>query len=103
MIVTMQHKGRSITGLTIGRSNAHRYFPFGTRSIDLELDHLRIRCELGPEFWHDHPEISDPRLCTWLEGKLFWKETPANGTALMLERSGECYRLRLLPSHQPQG
>jgi hypothetical protein len=37
--------------------------------IELQLDHLLIECGLAPNFWHDQPEIQDPRLCLWLESK----------------------------------
>jgi hypothetical protein len=46
-----------------------RNFPKGVTEIELELDHLRIQCGLDPDFWRDHPEIYDPRLCLWLESK----------------------------------
>src|SRR5260370_397796 len=72
MIVTMQNKGRSgsaITGLYIGLGNVRRHFPEGVRVIELELEDLRIECELKASFWRDQPEITDPRLCAWLEAK----------------------------------
>ena len=69
MLVKTHSKARGITGLHVGSSNARRYFPEGTQSIELQLGHLRIRCGLKPDFWHGRPEIYDPRLCAWLESK----------------------------------
>lgn len=69
MVVTSQCSGRRVTGILIGESNAQRYFPRETKEIELQLDHLRIECGLPPHFWNGKPEISDPRLCLWLESK----------------------------------
>jgi len=69
MVVKTQCKGREVTGLCVGASNARRYFPRTLSAIELELDHLRIECGLTPEFWHGRPEIRDPRLCAWLQAK----------------------------------
>jgi hypothetical protein len=52
-------------------NNVRRYFSKGVTAIELQLDHLRIECGLAPNFWHDQPEIHDPRLCLWLESKHF--------------------------------
>lgn len=101
MIVTMQNKGHSITGLRIGNANVRRYFPSDTRAIDIEIDHLRIRCDLQVRFWLDRPEITDPRLCAWLEEKLFWPKLSGK-VIVEMERSGDCYRLRLSYSHPQQ-
>lgn len=93
MIVTMQNKGRSITGLRIGASNVRRYFHSHRHSIDLELDHLRIRCELQASFWRDQPEITDRRLCSWLESKFFWLTQPEPVSVEMVP-TGDSYRLQ---------
>ena len=69
MVVTSQFRGRRVTGILVGESDVQRYFPKGTKEIELQLDHLRIECGLGPTFWSGKPEISDPRLCLWLESK----------------------------------
>ncbi len=69
MIVEVQHKGRNITGLKIGATNVRRYFPRGSSSIDIHLDHLQIQCDLHPGFWQNEPQITDPRLSAWLEAK----------------------------------
>ena len=60
MMVTTHSKGRKVIGLHIGAGNVRRYFPSPISIIELQLDHLRIQCELGPEFWQDDPEIHDP-------------------------------------------
>lgn len=95
MIVTMQNEGRSITGLCIGGVNVQRHFPPHLQAIDLEIDHLRIRCDLHVNFWLDRPEINDPRLCAWLEEKFFWKS--AGTVVVEMEGSGDCFRLSLRP------
>jgi hypothetical protein len=69
MVVKTQSKGRGITSLHIGTNNVRRYFPKGTRDIELQLGHLTIQCGLKPDFWHGQPEIYDPRLGAWLESK----------------------------------
>lgn len=70
MLVTTHSKARGITGLHVGASNARRYFPKGTKAIELKLGHLRIQCGLKPDFWDGRPEIYDTRLGAWLESKL---------------------------------
>ena len=94
MIVTMQNKGNCITGLRIGNANVRRYFPSDIRAIDIEIDHLRIRCDLQGRFWLDRPEINDPRLCAWLEEKIFWPKSP-EAVVVEMVGSGDSYRLRL--------
>lgn len=69
MVVTSQCNGRRVTGLYVGPSNVRRYFSKRVTQIELRLDHLLIECGLSPGFWHDKPEIHDPRLCLWLESK----------------------------------
>jgi hypothetical protein len=69
MVVRTQSKGRGVTGLNVGSSNVQRYFPRGVSSVELQLDHVQIQCDLSPTFWQDQPEIFDPRLCAWLESK----------------------------------
>lgn len=71
MVVKTQCKGREVTGLLVGTNNARRYFPKDISAIELQLDHLRIQCQLPPNFWHGQAEIYDPRLCVWLESKQF--------------------------------
>jgi len=69
MVVKTQSKGHGVTGLHVGTDNVRRYFPKGTKNIELQLGHLRIQCGLKPDFWQGQPEIYDPRLCAWLESK----------------------------------
>jgi hypothetical protein len=71
MVVKTQSKGLTVTGLNVGMHNVRRYFPKRIAVIELHLDHLLIQCGLSPDFWHDQPEIRDPRLCVWLEAKNF--------------------------------
>jgi hypothetical protein len=99
MIVSLQNRGLSVSGLRIGSSNVRRYFPDGTRTIDLQLEHLHIRCDLQPSFWHDQPEISDPRLCAWLEAKNLHAKLRRTRFSLAMEPAGcDSYRLRPLGS-----
>lgn len=100
MIVRMQNKGRSITGIRIRMADARRHFPYATRAIDLELDHLRIRCDLNGNFWRGCPEISDPRLGAWLEAKSFGKETASSCVSIEMVRTGDCYQLHLCSTEQ---
>jgi hypothetical protein len=69
MVVKTQSKGHGVIGLHVGINNVRRYFPKGTKNIELQLGHLRIQCGLNPDFWQGQPEIHDPRLCAWLESK----------------------------------
>ncbi len=69
MVVTSQCIGHRVTGLYVGATNVRRYFSKRVTKIELRLDHLLIECGLAPDFWRDHPEIHDPRLCLWLESK----------------------------------
>jgi len=100
MIVTMQSEGHSITGIRIGTSDARRLFPRGLNSVDLELDHLRIRCGVRSDSRLHHAEISDPRLSAWLEEKLHWRKLPGAPVSVELVKSGDSYRLQLIPSPQ---
>lgn len=69
MLVKTQFKGRACTGVTIGVGNVRRHFPKEIDVIELALDDLRIQCGLAPEFWDGEAQISDWRLCAWLELK----------------------------------
>lgn len=100
MNVRTQFRGRSITGLRVGISNVRRYFPRGLKAIDLELDHLRIRCDLQASFWRDLPEISDGRLCAWLQNKSFRAKKPGIPLPLEMVDTGDCYRLMLRSSRR---
>ena len=82
MVVKTQSKGYGVTALHVGSENVRRYFPQGTKNIELQLGHLRIQCGLKPDFWAGQPEIYDPRLCAWLESKNL--HGPANRTPVPL-------------------
>lgn len=88
MVVTSQCSGHRVTGLYVGADNVRRYFPKHISEIELQIDHLRIECGLGPDFWQDQPEIHDPRLCVWLESKQM-KETGRNPVSLSMIPSGK--------------
>lgn len=99
MIVKMQNKGRSVTGLHIGPRNVQRHFPENVQSIELELGDLRIECDLKPGFWRDRPEITDPRLCAWLEAKNARRESRhAPGRVVMFPAGDRSFRLHLVRS-----
>lgn len=87
MVVTSLYVGRHVTGLHVGAGNVRRYFPEGVKEIELQLDHLRIRCGLTPDFWQSQPDIQDPRLCLWLESKQR-NLNPSTPVPLAMIRSG---------------
>ena len=85
----------------MGMSDARSFFPPGLKSLDLELDHLRIRCNLRADKWLDRAEISDPRLTAWLNEKYYWQKLPRTLVSVELVKSGNySYRLQLIPSPQ---
>jgi hypothetical protein len=95
MVVRTQNKGCAITGLQVGENNVRRYFPKGLAVIELELDHLRIQCWLGPEFWQDQPQISDPRLGAWLESKNLHERPSRDPVPLaMIPNGNNSFQLR---------
>ena len=101
MVVRTQLKGGDATGLHIGARNVRRYFPKGTRVIELQLDHLQIQCGLSPEFWNGQPEIHDPRLCEWLDFKVARHSGEHKQVRLAMTPAGEsAFRLRPEVSRQ---
>lgn len=96
MRVKLQNKGPSITGIRISSSDALRYFPRGLRTMDLALDELRIRCELPEGFWENRSEISDPRLCAWLELKFHLQRLSATSASVEMVKEADGFRLRFL-------
>ena len=95
MVVTTQLRGGEVTGLHIGARNVRRYFPKGLRVIELQLDHLQIQCGLSPDFWNGQPEIHDPRLCEWLDFKVFRRTGEHKQVRLAMTPAGESvFRLR---------
>jgi hypothetical protein len=99
MIVQMQCKGRSVIGLHIGAANVRRHFRGDARSIEFKLEDLRIECELKPGFWHDEPEITDPRLCAWLEARKSQRESRRASPRVVMFPSGKrSFRLQVVRS-----
>ncbi len=87
-------------GVHVGTTNVRRYFPKSIEVIELQLDHLRIQCGLAPDFWRDQPEIHDPRLCAWLESKLFHTKPDQNPIPIAMIPSGKnSFRLQILHWH----
>jgi hypothetical protein len=104
MVVQIQRNGRNVTGLHIGSGNVRRYFPKSQLSIDLELGHLLICCKLRPDFWHNEPSISDPRLNLWLEAKEPEDNARQARTQMSLVRlNGESFRLEFESSQPAKG
>jgi hypothetical protein len=98
MVVRTQCKGCGVTGLHVGASNVRRYFSKQIPFIELQLDHLQIRCGLQPGFWQGEPEINDPRLCAWLEAKQLRAKPGQTPIPLAMIPAGE-NSFRLQPIH----
>jgi hypothetical protein len=97
MLVKIQNRGSSVTGLNVGATNVRRYFSKQTSAIELHLDHLQIECGLKPEFWQGEGEIHDPRLCAWLELKNsagLPSQTPV--PLAMIPAGKNCFRLKMI-------
>ena len=102
MIVKMQDSGRGVTSLRIGARNVRRYFTKGVPTIDLDLDSVQIQCDLSQDFWQDHPEIVDPRLCAWLTvKKTKLKVDGDRAVLLMLPAGRNSFRLQTKPPKGP--
>jgi hypothetical protein len=100
MVVKTHREGREFTGVEVGTGNVNRYFPKGSKVIELLLDHVQILCGLEPGFWHGHTEIRDPRLCAWLRSKNFHANPGEGPIPLALIPSGEnCFRLQPIKRH----
>ncbi|HMD77309.1 MAG TPA: hypothetical protein VKG86_08035 [Terracidiphilus sp.] len=98
MVVKTHSKGYGATGLRVGVRNVRRYFPKSIAVIELQLDHLRIQCGLGPDFWRGQPEIHDPRLCAWLESKHLHDKPNRTPVPLAMIPEGEnSFRLQPVP------
>lgn len=100
MVVRTQCKGRKVSGLYIGARNVRRNFPKHTAAVEFVLGHLHIGCRLTPGFWHGQPEIRDPRLCEWLEFKLYRERSLRTPLPLKLVQAGR-NRFRILPMVLP--
>jgi len=95
MVVKTQLRGGEVTGLHVGARNVRRYFPKSVRIIELQLDHLQIQCGLPPDFWKGQPEISDPRLCEWLDFKVVHRMGEQKQLKLAMTPAGKSvFRLR---------
>ncbi len=88
MVVKTQGNGREVTGLHVGATNARRYFSKNHGAIELQLGDLRIECALPPSFWDGQPEIHDPRLCEWLNFKVF-HHSNRNPMTMAMVQSGQ--------------
>ncbi len=96
MVVMSKYVHRGMTGLYVGEGNVQQFFPPEVPNVELELDHLRIVCALGPEFWEGEPEIHDERLVAWLESKRSSGKLGSYPAPLALIPAGE-HTFRLLP------
>jgi hypothetical protein len=96
MVVPTKSKRQGMTGLHIGDGNVQRFFPPDVPAVELELDHLRIVCTLGPEFWEGDPEIHDERLVCWLESKRMNGKLAPTPAPVAIIPSGD-HAFRLLP------
>jgi hypothetical protein len=102
MIVRANCRGHVFSGVLISALNVRRYFPRNSSVIELQLDHLLIRCRLTPDFWQGDAEICDPRLAAWLEAKNFNGQRGASPIPLSMIPSGKnAFRLRALTPHPP--
>jgi hypothetical protein len=101
MIVKMQDRGCGVTGMRIGARNVRRYFTKGVPTVDLDLDSVQIQCDLGQDFWQDHPEIVDPRLCAWLTAKKTKLKVDGDRAVLLMLPAGRnSFRLQ---TKRPRG
>jgi hypothetical protein len=96
MVVQTKSRRLGMTGLHIGDGNVQRLFPPDVPAVELELDHLRIVCTLGPEFWDGEPEIHDERLVSWLESKRMNGKLAATPAPVVMIPAGE-HAFRLMP------
>lgn len=104
MVVKTHREGREFTGVEIGAGNVSRYFPKGSKVIELLLDHVQIQCGLEPGFWQGQTEIRDPRLRAWLQSKNFHGKPGEGPIPLALIPSGKnCFRLQPIKRHRHPG
>jgi|SRR5271165_2038956 len=89
MVVQKQNRRHGMKGLHVGNGNVQRLFPPDVPIVELELDHLRIVCSLGPEFWEGEPEIQDERLVSWLESKELSGKLAARPAPVVMIPTGE--------------
>ena len=99
MVVRSQSRRQGLTGLHVGDGNVQQLFPPDVPVVELELDHLRIVCTLGPKFWDGDPEIHDDRLVSWLESKRMNGKLAATPAPVIMIPSGD-HVFRLQPIQQ---
>lgn len=96
MLVKVLGSGRVVTALHVGAGNVRQCFPKQIPSIEFELDHLRVECELARDFWKRQPEIRDCRLCLWLKFKFLRAGSVGISTLLAMIPTGlNLYKLEL--------
>jgi hypothetical protein len=100
MVVRTHANGRSVEGIYVGPRNARRKFPRKAPAIELHLGHLRIHCDLPPEFWRGQPVIRDQRLSDWLESRFFHGRARRTPLLLAMVPAGN-NAFRLLPLPPP--
>lgn len=100
MEVRTLSNGREVTGLYIGAQNAQRHFKKHLQGVELHLGHLRIHCDLTPDFWKGRPEICDSRLCDWLQSRIFHSR-PSRAPVPMVLVPVEKNTFQLRPFHLP--
>jgi len=96
MVVQARPELRRMTGLHVGDNNVQRLFPPDVSYVELELDHLRIVCNLEPGFWDGDAAIHDDRLVSWLESKRMNGKLAAVPAPLAMIPAGE-HAFRLQP------
>jgi len=98
VLTQFRHPGKNgPVGLHIGDLNVQQYFPRDVSTVELELDHLSIVCQLDPSFWEGQPEIRDFRLSSWLEAKRNSGKLGANPTPIAMIPSGEhSFRVQIM-------
>lgn len=98
MVVRTLNIGRTVGGLYVGPRNVRRHFPRHMKSVELQMGHLRIHCELQADFWQGRPEICDPRLSGWLESRIFHHRSSRAPVPVELIPLGKnTFRLHLFP------
>lgn len=103
MLVKAQYKGHVVTALSVGQRNARRYFARSASSVEFELDHLRITCGLPPQFWDGEAQISDQRLCAWLESKRHPRRSSRGSAVLAMTPCGKnSFKLTVIPAKDAQ-
>lgn len=99
MRVKAESKSYGIFELHVGAENVRRYFPRSISAIELQLDHLRIECDLTPDFWNGQADIFDSRIGAWLESKRINPRLSRTPISLSMIPAGDhAFRLEPLSS-----